>query len=70
MLGSPCLKLLSDKRKPFELKLEEGRVGARPGERLLNPFFTLCFVHVTAQISSVEGAQRLKLRRSGRVLGM
>jgi len=68
LLGSSCLKRLGYKRKPFELNLEERRVAARSGERVLNPFFTLCFIHVTAQISSVEDAQRLKPCHSQRVL--
>ena len=43
-------------------------MGPRSGESVLNRFFTLCFIHTTAEDSSVKGAQRLKLHRSRRVL--
>jgi len=29
-------------------------------QRVVNPLFTLCFIHATIQLSSVEKPQRLK----------
>ena len=61
--GPPqVLELHAGNRSSWSLRKGEWR--ARPGERVLNRFFTLCFIHTTAQISSVEDAQRLKPRRS------
>ena len=35
-------------------------MGAGAGERSLHPFFRLCIIHTTKQISSVERAQHLQ----------
>jgi hypothetical protein len=35
-------------------------MGPRPGQSVVNGFFTLRVIHTTSQISSIGGAQRLK----------
>ena len=67
-LHVPGRKQLVNIGKSLELKLQIGREGLRPRQRILNPFFTLCFPHATAHTSSVEEVQYMKLARSADVL--
>jgi len=60
-LHIPGGKLLRNLGKTFELELQEGRMGAGPGEGVVKALFTKCSRHTTAPVRSVGAAQQLQL---------